>query len=246
MYWTAGIFLLMKYIVKESELRKMIAECIMESIQEGTNMLSLYHFTNLSGLYGILKSGSISTNSRQRYIRNGKNYVAFTRHKSAVEGFALPSESTVRIEVDGTALSNIRNSNVGSFEFYSPDRTQRTRARTSQRFGAYGLSAKEKYANAKKPNDVYNFDDEEYMNQAEESFETDADSINVNKIVKRIDVFIGNKKDLSFILSTNSPLLDKVYVYNSFKDFSYQTNKCKRINDLQRFNFGFFIRKAGE
>ena len=65
-------------VINENTLRKAIRDAILES----TNMGTLYHFTDMEGLYGMAESGKINLSDIQKEISGGKNYMSFTRHKS--------------------------------------------------------------------------------------------------------------------------------------------------------------------
>ena len=210
-------------VINEQQIRKAIYEALKERLDEGTNMSSLYHFTTSYNLAGILEDGHLKTSDG----RNGARYISFTRHRSAAEGFAGTDEAyNVRIEVDGVGLSNLRNSKISPFEFYSPGRSRRKTGKT----------AKERYRLARLNPDVYSDNDtREFYNQAEESFETDARYIDIANIVKRIDIVMDETSydhydnNVGYCLDaveTGSPLLKLCYVYYDWYNFNYQTGKC--------------------
>lgn len=229
--------------IKESELRKIIANCIMEAVSEGTNMQSLYHFTYPGYLENILCSKELKLSEFQRSTRNGKRYASFTRHKSAKEGFAIPNQCTVRIEVDGRALSNVRGSNTYPFEYYSPKRME-IKGFEPNEFHRRDKSAKEKYADlVASGGEAYG--DHEYLNQAEESFESEDKAIPIDgQLIKRIDIFVAEdagERELNQVdmcrWYAGADLIGKMFVYNNYDDFSLQTNRCIPLEDWHSKNY---------
>lgn len=220
--------------VNEGQLKKIIREAILEALEErGTNMESLYHFTSLGGLYGILTNGYFKPSAMQTDIRNGI-YTSFTRHKSNLEGFARARGLNARIEVDGRALSRIRGGSVEPFEYYSPMR----------RGAKYGItpdtSAKSKYANARK----YKMHGEsEYMSQAEESFTSKQWTIPIKGVIIRADIdasaFVNDNLRFDLLKSIVQKLMgtqykDIVFIYESSRDFNLQTGNCVKLEDYYR------------
>ena len=246
-------------VITENILRKIIRETLLEMIGEGgTNMHSLYHFTHFFRLPGIINSGKLRTNEFQGDKRNGKKFISFTRHKSNLEGFAMARECDVRIEVDGQKLSSLTSTDVYPFEYYSPKRPWNQRVYGGDR------TAKFMYQQARKARQTGECD---YMHQAEESFETTRDEIDIENIVIEIDILVENnffdmveKNDgniryfltnLASIKNTKSPLIGKTFVYMSEKDFSLQTqNKIPLAQFAQMIlmaqNKDFGMRKAVE
>ena len=222
--------------IKESELRKLIANCIMEAVSEGTNMQSLYHFTYPGYLENILCSKVLRLSDFQRSTRNGKRYASFTRHKSAKEGFSVPGQCTVRIEVDGRALSNVRGTKTYPFEYYSPNRME-IKGFEPNEFHRRDKSAKEKYADlVASGGEAYG--DHEYLNQAEESFESEESAVPIKGLIKRIDIFVdedASKEELDRVNMcrwyAGADLVGKMFVYNNYDDFSMQTNRCIPLED---------------
>ena len=213
--------------IDENTLRKIIRTALLEAIDEkGTNMQSLYHFTYLSRLVEIIESGRLMLHDADEYARNGRNYMSFTRHKSALEGFADARSLEVRIEVDGVALSNVRGGDVLSYEFYSPG---------GPNDWHHEPSAKTAYRNYLKKWHRRN----EYFNQAEESFEGNMDSVPVS-VVKRIDILVENTTNLEHlknIMATGSELIDKIFIYTDWRDYNLQTSKCTPIKKLSLFQY---------
>jgi hypothetical protein len=214
--------------INENTLRKIIRTALYEAINEiGTNMQSLYHFTYLSRLVEIVESGRLILHDADEYARNGRNYMSFTRHKSALEGFADARNLEVRIEADGTALSNIRGADVIPYEFYSPG---------GPNDWHHEPSAKTAYGNYLKKWHRRN----EYFNQAEESFEGNMESIPIS-VVKRVDILVTDTTNLDYlkeIMSTGSELIDKIFIYTDWRDYNLQTNKCTPIRELSLFKYG--------
>lgn len=227
------------YEAIKNKVRKYLIEMVKE---RGTNLSSLYHFTDVDNLPKIVNSGKLNLSSRQGNLRNG-NYMSYTRHKSNLEGYAKAADCNVRIEIFPQALNSTHNGSISSFEFYSPLNTKKTAARHSNRFGAEGLSAKQKYINAKSdPLSKLGFDDEEYMNQAEESYESLINnSVDANRIIKRIDVCIPSgdisgyyTNDANILLTLpneGNSLLNKVCIYDNWKDFNLQTENYLNLNE---------------
>lgn len=224
----------MKKVITEEVLRGIIHDVIYEALSErGTNMDSLYHFTYIYSLPGIFRLNALEASDMQRDKRNGKSFISFTRHKSSREGFAAARECNVRIEVDGDGLSNIRNSTVYPYEYYSPNRIW------NQRHYGDGRTAKSMYQDGKRRKLGGEFD---YMHQAEESFEIDSYGIPIENITREIDILItdielmGNTKEIrslfSELLDIDSPLLNITYVYMSRRDFDLQTKNRMNIFDF--------------
>jgi len=209
--------------IDENTLRKIVREALREI---GTNMQSLYHFTYLSRLVEIIESGKLMLHDADEYARNGVSYMSFTRHKSALEGFADARNLEVRIEADGTALSNIRGGNIYPYEFYNPG---------GPNDWHHEPSAKTAYGNYLKKWHRRN----EYFNQAEESFEGAMESIPLS-VVKRVDILVTSTTNLDYlkqIMATGSELIDKIFIYTDWRDSNLQTNKCTNIRDLSLFRF---------
>lgn len=224
----------MKKVITEEVLRGIIHDVIYEALSErGTNMDSLYHFTYIYSLPGIFRLNALEASDMQRDKRNGKSFISFTRHKSSREGFAAARECNVRIEVDGDGLSNIRNSTVYPYEYYSPNRIW------NQRHYGDGRTAKSMYQDGKRRKLGGEFD---YMHQAEESFEIDSYGIPIENITREIDILItdielmGDTKEIrslfSELLDIDSPLLNITYVYMSRRDFDLQTKNRMNIFDF--------------
>lgn len=228
-------------IITEDILRKIIRETLLEMVDErGTNMESLYHFTDISSLRDIIKSGTLNTSGRQFDKRNRHRFISFTRHKSNLEGFAKPRECDVRIEVDGLGLSNVKRSNVYPFEYYSPKRSWNRNCHNGKD------SAKTMYLLAR--NGLFGGEGD-YMHQAEESFETDEYGLNILKITKSIDVLLptnffkwaergGNKETLRFesdlfaCSTIPSPLVGLIHIYDNKRDFNMQTGNAMSLDDF--------------
>lgn len=224
----------MKKVITEEVLRGIIHDVIYEALSErGTNMDSLYHFTYIYSLPGIFRLNALEASDMQRDKRNGKSFISFTRHKSSREGFAAARECNVRIEVDGDGLSNIRNSTVYPYEYYSPNRIW------NQRHYGDGRTAKSMYQDGKRRKLGGEFD---YMHQAEESFEIDSYGIPIENITREIDILITDielmrdtkeiRSLFSELLDTDSPLLNITYVYMSRRDFDLQTKNRMGIFDF--------------
>lgn len=222
-------------IITEDILRQIVRTALLEAIEEGgTNMQSLYHFTDLDKLVKILSDGYLNTNQWQDDRRNGKRFVSFTRHRSNLEGFAFPRNCNVRIEVDGQKLSSVHG-NVYPYEYYSPGR------RWSNINSDY-RSAKKKYQDAH-ARGIHRSGEEAYMHQAEESFETKSPKLFICDVVKRIDILVPNNllnaisnfnqeqkyewvykmRQLLFNSMGNTGL---IFVYENQKDFNLQTDNC--------------------
>lgn len=75
---------------------------ILKEINEGKQVGTLYHFTSLNGLYGILKDGFIKPNY--------ENQISTTRNKNIVDTSAFFEYSggqvTIILELDGDKISN--------------------------------------------------------------------------------------------------------------------------------------------
>lgn len=109
-------------VINENTLRKAIRDAILES----TNMGTLYHFTDMEGLYGMAESGKINLSDIQKEISGGKNYMSFTRHKSYREGYAAAEgmDLPVRIEFDMARVNSMHGVKTEPFEYYSPNRSR--------------------------------------------------------------------------------------------------------------------------
>lgn len=223
-----------KIFITETQFKAILNRMVSETtINEGTNLHSLYHFTYMDALKKILDSGCFELSSCQAEIRNHRNFMSLTRHKTALEGFArVGAIENVRIEVDPSRLAQLRGSNIYPFEFYSPGRE----GKNGDKHPFFpGNSAKGKYQKAKASDD-FGYGEEEYFNQAEESFEWDKKFIEARKITKRIDIFVDNditRNKLSE-LNPQSELYDMIYVYDTLKDYNLQTNKCQKLRDYLR------------
>lgn len=181
--------------ITEDILRKIIRETITES----TNMQTLYHFTDMMALYGMVRTGVVNLSEYQKEESNGKNFMSFTRHKSfregyaAAEGMCLP----VRIEFDMAKVNSLHGAKTEPFEFYSPSRTKPTNGEWYDEHGYNPRdndteSAKEMYRREYKayhddPYAGYDEPEHEYMNQAEERLVSNNNSITADAIL-RIDI----------------------------------------------------------
>lgn len=234
--------------ITESRLREIISSVIREHLEErGTNLSSLYHFTDIRGLVGIMRDGFFKLSSRQQDIRDGKNYMSFTRHKSPLEGFALPNSCFVRIEVNPEVINSIHGKSIDSFEYYSPNMSKKA-VRCNPWAGITSdngdTSAKAAYQAQRKNG----FDDDysEFLNQAEEHLTSAKDSVYAEKAIKRIDIcvvfdysFCETSRErrhiyeqfLTVFQMTNSPLYDKIFIYDNMRDFSLQTDNCTPIRE---------------
>lgn len=222
-------------IITEDILRQIVRNALLEAIEEGgTNMESLYHFTDINSLSRIFSTGYLKTNQWQTDKRNGKRFISFTRHKSNLEGFGYARECDVRIEVDGQKLNSMHG-NVYPYEYYSPKRAW-------SRIHEDPRTAKMKYQNAHAEG-THKSGEESYFHQSEESFETTREFLDLENIVKRIDILmpenlskiIGGMKNeqknewvlkITSLTSNSSPLTNCTFVYESKKDFNLQTENC--------------------
>jgi len=88
--------------MKKYELKQIIKEEILKVLNEGKQVGTLYHFTTLRGITGILTSGKIRTNE--------DGVVSATRDKnlntSEFDSEGEPDENVVRIDLDGDKISN--------------------------------------------------------------------------------------------------------------------------------------------
>lgn len=199
--------------------------------ERGTNMQSLYHFTTIRPMLEILKTGDLKASSSQREKRNGKNFISFTRHKSNLEGFAGVRALNVRIEVDGQALSNVKNSDVRPFEYYAPNN------RWVKDLG-YGEKSAKAYYLEDPYGDKTDDPEREYMSQAEESFETDIRYIPAIGFIKGIDIFIGSKTQEETLYNAFSTepfinkLLNLVHIYFNMNSFNLQNNNWLSVEEF--------------
>lgn len=219
-------------IITENILRSIIRNVLLEMIDErGTNMQSLYHFTTIRPMLNILRTGELSASSYQRNKRNGKNFISFTRHRSNLEGFAGARELNVRIEVDGQALSNVKNSDVRSFEYYAPN------YRWVKDMG-YGEKSAKAYYLEDPHGDKTGDDERKYMSQAEESFETFVSHIPAIGLIKGIDIFIGSKTQEETLYDAFSiepfinKLLNLVHIYFNMNSFNLQNNNWLSVEEF--------------
>jgi len=220
-----------KMQLTEQDIKEMVVSAV-QQILEGTNYDTLYHFTHFSSLLEIIKYNKFVLNDKQRYMRNGNNFMSLTRHKSFYEGFAYPSRCGVRIEFDAKRLNSLHNiSNIYPFEYYSPERLK------NQFQGASAKDAHMKLRNDSEWNNEWH--DIEYYNQAEESLESYDDSIydikDLVKYIKRIDVFDSDEDDiknlLKFCKTYNRDYLKLIYIYFGESDYSYQTSNCVPLTE---------------
>ena len=225
-------------VITEDILRQIVREALIEAIEEGgTNMQTLYHFTDLKSLGHMMADGVLKTNRWQRDKRNFKNFISFTRHRSNQEGFAYARKCQVRIEVDGQKLNSLHGS-VYPYEYYSPEREW------SKMWRDY-LTAKEKYRKAYERGE-HRSGEPSYFHQAEESFETDKDSIPLISVVKRIDILfpmdfyrsLGRKSrtyaldDFLRVIHGNARIVNNIFVYENERDFNLQTDNCMPVRDF--------------
>lgn len=108
----------------ESELHRIICESVGMVLNE-THTSVLYHFTNLSGLYGILESNCIA-----RVICGDNDYdeedevVCLSRSGSPYHGYCPDTEGTdliFRIVLDGRKMmSSIRGMNIRPWSMNNP------------------------------------------------------------------------------------------------------------------------------
>jgi hypothetical protein len=236
-------------VISENKLKKIISSVIEEQISErGTNLSSLYHFTDIHGLAGIMNRGAFELSSLQQDIRGGKNYMSFTRHKSPLEGFALPSRRSVRIEVIPELINSIHGKSIDSFEYYSPNmakKADKCNPWSNMSSDNGDISAKAAYRVTKRnPIDWFNAEDAEFLNQAEEHLTSGKEFIDAEKAIKRIDIYAEFDKAfcqsykeyiygefLEVFQMANSPLYDKIFIYDNVRDFSLQTDNCTPIRE---------------
>ena len=88
--------------MKKYELKQIIKEEILKVLNEGKQVGTLYHFTTLRGITGILTSGKIRTNE--------DGVVSATRDKNLntaeFDSEGEPDGNVVRIDLDGDKISN--------------------------------------------------------------------------------------------------------------------------------------------
>lgn len=215
-----------KIQLTEQDIKEMVVSAV-QQILEGTNYDTLYHFTHFSSLLDIIKYNKFVLNDKQRYMRNGNNFMSLTRHKSFYEGFAYPSRCGIRIEFDMKKLNSLHSiSKIYPFEYYSPKRLK------NQFQGSSAKDAHMKLRNDSEWNNQWR--DIEYYSQAEESLESYNDLIyeitDLAKYIKRIDVFDSDEGDikslLKFCKTYNKDYLKLIYIYSGESDFSHQTSNC--------------------
>jgi hypothetical protein len=79
---------------------------VKESLNEGKQVGTLYHYTSKDGLKGILKSNSIKA-SEEYYLGGEIYYISFTRNKNFhKKGMKFNVKTDYRITLDGDKLSN--------------------------------------------------------------------------------------------------------------------------------------------
>ena len=77
-----------------------------DSLNEGKQVGTLYHYTSADGLKGILKSNSIKA-SKEYYLGNDLHFISFTRNKNFhKKGSSFDVKIDYRIALDGDKLSN--------------------------------------------------------------------------------------------------------------------------------------------
>lgn len=169
--------------------------------------------------------------------------MSLTRHKSRSEGYAMPNECLVRIEIDTAKLNSIHGGSTKPFEYYSPKNTEKLTANGRVLFGNQGnqnISAKEKYAKQVKLPD--NRDLAEYLNQAEESYENSKlHYLPASKIIKRVDIYAPSaswyftKEEADMLVelsdSIDNPIVRKTFIYEDENQFNLQSSKCTPLVD---------------
>lgn len=223
-----------KIQLTEQDIKEMVVSAV-QQILEGTNYDTLYHFTHFSSLLDIIKYNKFVLNDKQRYMRNGNNFMSLTRHKSFYEGFAYPSRCGIRIEFDMKKLNSLHSiSKIYPFEYYSPKRLK------NQFQGSSAKDAHMKLRNDSEWNNQWR--DIEYYSQAEESLESYSDLIyeitDLVKYIKRIDVFDSDEEDiknlLKFCKTYNRDYLKLIYIYSGESDYSHQTSNCVPLKEFDR------------
>ena len=241
--------------INENTLRKIIRETILEALDErGSNMQSLYHFTTVHQLLSIIQTNCFYLSNWQNDTRGG-DFMSFTRHKSGLEGFARANcgSTNVRIEVDPVKINSKHGGGLAPFEYYSPKQFEINSfakvARNSDE--GKGMSAKEKY---RVFGDRFKeYDEKEYMNQAEEHYLKPHGDIryinaikNVLPTIKRIDVCMQrgvrdvslyecDENSLEEIYELNNSIDRKIFIYDNERDFNLQTDNCMLLKDWLAF-----------
>jgi hypothetical protein len=83
-----------------------LVKFLKESLNEGKQVGTLYHYTSKDGLKGILKSNSIKA-SEEYYLGEEIYYISFTRNKNFhKKGMKFNVKTDYRITLDGDKLSN--------------------------------------------------------------------------------------------------------------------------------------------
>lgn len=94
--------------MKKSELRQIIKEEIIKVLNEGKQIGTLYHFTDVDALLNILKSNKMMAFPRKGMGDDSKfYYISFTRNKNMfINKPLLYADIEVALVLDGDALSN--------------------------------------------------------------------------------------------------------------------------------------------
>lgn len=204
----------------------------------------LWHFCDFDSMLEILKSNKfkLSESNVDRdempgitgYSDKRKFYMCFTRSKNSQEGYSRiysdeeNLDGFVRITVDGDKLNNI------------------TRGKSSDYFGSrYDdvLGKRKLYKNIEKGK--YNSIDQIYNqkygpiqdNEKEDTlWYKKPEIIDINKYIKRIDVYISTEKSFNDNLEMFNEMKEKsdmlnipIFFYNDLKDFDKQNNNILDI-----------------
>lgn len=183
------------------------------TLNEHTNMKSLYHFTTLSKFISIACTNRLTAANYCNSYWDNNDHISLTRHKSDLEGFANASfpqnHSVVRLEIDTDKL-NSRHTvlNVKPMEYYSPNR-ERHDAVNGHNI-EQGKSGKERYQDkdyyykrqelggTKNLRGKFNrFARLEYQNQAEEGLQVkkNMDVKYISNCVNRVDIYYPNLQE---------------------------------------------------
>lgn len=220
------------FTLDESKLKEVPEKCELD--ESALNIE--YHYTTIGNLQKMLSSEEFKLRDSQNDSFDGRKktfFMSLTRVRSCKEGFGLYMNRTqrplVRIELNGSALNNIRGVNIKSFDYF--------------------------YHNNKVPARKYG----DQRAEAEDSLTTDYEIIpNIFDLINRIDILFGpfynyqQYKDtyqfLKWITHDNSSYmwLSKIHCYVNENSFNNKKEDEYNIKDLLRDGFfDYVIKKIG-
>lgn len=184
----------------------------------------LYHFTSISNALKIAEENciyfqsAIANISDQSYSHKKLFYLSTTRTRYQSFGYSRKfSNNSARIELNGDKINQIATAKP--FAYWNSD-----------------IFGKQQYL--KNDNNGLTKDKQEHVNdEAEDRIYTNISSYkNAAALINRIDIILtdyNDKNDYNYIECynlLNTPLRNKIYIYNNLKDFNAQNNNT--INNI--------------